>query len=100
ATVTVQDTLRTTQFGPTVSANKSFFEKTLKLNASISANRSLSNAAGASGWLNNFRISGNYQLRERHQFRLNTTVLNRPKPGEASGRQTEFTANLGYSFSF
>ncbi|MEL6534725.1 MAG: hypothetical protein AAFQ98_04900 [Bacteroidota bacterium] len=100
ATFTIQDTLRTTQFGPTISVNKTFLEKTLKLNASISANRSFSNVATASGWINNFRISGNYQLREKHQFRLNTTLLSRPKSGVEGGRQTEFTANLGYAFSF
>ena len=99
ATFTLMDSVRSQQFGPTLSANQALLENALKINASISANRSLSNVSAGTGWINNLRLSGNYQLLEKHQFRLNLTVLNRPDASEAR-RLTELTGNLGYSFSF
>ena len=100
ATITFQDTIRSMQYGPTLSANQSFLDKKLKLTLSASANRAESTLQSATGWLSNFRLAGNYQLGERHQFRLNATTISRPTAAAASGRQTDFTANLGYSFSF
>lgn len=98
ATLTQVDTLKTQQLGPTLSANQTFLENQLKLTASFASNVRLGSALPAA-WVHTLRIAANYQLFERHQFRLNTSILNR-ESNTSANRLTEVTANLGYSFAF
>lgn len=87
-------------FGPSASVRKSFFDKKLSANTTVSYNNSYQNG-DLSSRVVNLRLSGNYTLKEQHQFNLNLTQINRFSPNnEAQKHFTELTIQLGYNYNF
>jgi hypothetical protein len=87
-------------YGPTASLRKTFFEKQLSTSATISYNNAYMNNSLTSR-VTNFRLSANYTLKEKHQFDLMATQINRFSPrSEAQQRFNEITVQVGYSYNF
>ncbi|MCE2994874.1 MAG: hypothetical protein ACK5RG_07645 [Cyclobacteriaceae bacterium] len=87
-------------FGPTVAVTKQFFEKKLRTTASISHNESYANGLHTGSILNG-RLSGNVSIKKKHNVNLSTVVVNRNSVQEGAAKSfTEFTATLGYVYSF
>ncbi|WP_108866377.1 hypothetical protein [Aquimarina aquimarini] len=82
--------------GPTLTATKSFFDKKLRTNFSSSYNTAYTNDEKQND-IYNLRLGGNYTLYESHNFTLNLLSLFRKSK---AGNNTDFTATLGYSYSF
>jgi hypothetical protein len=86
--------------GPTFSVRRSFFDKKLSTNGSISYNNSYVNSALGSR-VTNLRMSANYSLKEKHQFDLSLTALKRFSPqSETQQKFSELTVQFGYSYNF
>lgn len=83
-------------FGPTLSISKQFFDKTLRSNFSSAYNASYTNGNQGNTVLN-FRLGNSYTWKERHNFNLNLLALLRQNE---ANNATDFTATLGYSYSF
>ena len=83
-------------FGPTLSISKQFFDKTLRSNISSAYNTSYANGNQSNSVLN-FRLGNSYTWKERHNFNLN--LLAQLRQNEVN-TATDFTATLGYSYSF
>jgi hypothetical protein len=87
-------------YGPTASIRKTYFNKKLSTNATISYNNAYQNDRLTSK-VTNLRISGGYTLKEKHQFDLNLTRLNRfSARSETQQRFNELTIQVGYSYNF
>jgi hypothetical protein len=87
-------------YGPTASLRKTFFERKLSTNATFSYNNAYLNNALTSR-VTNLRLSGNYTWREKHQFDLNLTRVNRfSARSETQQRFSELTIQFGYSYNF
>ncbi len=82
--------------GPTVSVNKSFLEKKLKVNSSLGYNQSINNGE-KQGDITNFRISGRYIYKKRHNFNLNTLAQLR---SSLNNSKKDFTVTFGYTYNF
>ncbi len=85
--------------GPMVSVSRLFFEKTLRTTASIAWNRTYTNEVLINEVFN-FRVNAAYTLKKKHRFSLSMITLNRSNKTQNANSFTEFTATLGYSFSF
>ena len=85
--------------GPMVSVSRLFFEKALRASSSIAWNRTYTNKELVNEIIN-FRINGSYAIKKKHRFNLSIIVLNKSTNSQITGSFTEFTATLGYSFSF
>ena len=85
--------------GPMVSVSRLFFEKALRTSSSIAWNRTYTNKELANEILN-FRLSGSYAIKKKHRIKLSIIVLNKSSNSPATCSFTEFTATLGYSYSF
>ncbi|NMH85953.1 TonB-dependent receptor [Flavivirga algicola] len=83
-----------TTYGPILSANKSFFDKSLRTSGSLSYNQSHVDSKKQSE-VANLRLGGNYSLKKKHNFNLN--LLTQYRKNNASS-QVEFTAILGYNY--
>ncbi|TPN89250.1 TonB-dependent receptor [Aquimarina algicola] len=83
-------------FGPTLTATKSFFDKKLRVNFS-SAYNSAFNDGEKQNDIYNIRLGSSYTLRESHNLNLNLLSLFRETEDT---NNTDFTATLGYSYSF
>lgn len=83
-------------FGPTISANKSFLDKKLKVNGSLGYNQSRLNGENQ-GEVTNFRVSGRYVYRKRHNFNLNGLTQFR---NSLNRSQKDFTITFGYTYRF
>lgn len=100
ANMTRSLTANSTIVGPTFSIRRTFFDKKLSTNGSLSYNNSYLNSALGSS-VTNLRLSGMYTLKEKHQFDLNVTALNRFNPNsELQQRFSELTIQFGYSYNF
>ncbi len=87
-------------FGPSLSTRKSFLEKTLAATLSVSYNNAYTDNK-LTGKVINLRASGNYTLKEKHQFNLNLTRIDRISPqNSAQPKFNEFTVQIGYNFNF
>src|SRR5699024_10472611 len=88
-----------TTIGPTLSVNKRFLEN--KLNAGLSSSyNSTDNTSGKTS-IANIRANANYRLLERHNINLSLIQLFRNNNYQKStGGLSEFTATLGYNYSF
>ncbi|WP_147407505.1 hypothetical protein [Reichenbachiella sp. MSK19-1] len=87
-------------YGPSLSARKSLGDKKASLTGALSYNVSEANNKLNSSVLN-LRIGAGYVLREKHQFNLNVTAINRHTPHSTTQQQfREFVAELGYNFNF
>lgn len=86
---------------PTLSVGKPFFEEQLKLTSSLSYV-----AIAQNGDFNNnvftFQTAIQYTLLEKHQFSLNTALINRSVQSAINGIEafTEFTGGMTYAWSF
>jgi len=89
----------TAMMGPMASVSKLFFEKTLRTTASIAWNQAYVNEELTSSIIN-FRINTSYNLKKKHSFNLSLVALNKSETAESRPNFTEFTATLGYSYSF
>lgn len=93
--------LQSETLGPSLSVSKSLLENKMNLSGALSWNQSRTNSV-SQGSVGSFRLGSRYQLKEKHNFNLNLTVVNRTSPtSETQGANyTELTATLGYSYSF
>ncbi|MEN8122355.1 MAG: hypothetical protein ABFS35_18565 [Bacteroidota bacterium] len=85
--------------GPMVSVSRLFFEKALRSSTSIAWNRTYTNEEMVNEIVN-FRINGSYAIKKKHRLNLSIIVLNKSTSSQNTGSFTEFTATLGYSYSF
>ncbi|RLD78703.1 MAG: hypothetical protein DRJ10_09915 [Bacteroidetes bacterium] len=85
--------------GPMVAVSRLFFQKALRSSSSIAWNRTYINEELVNEIIN-FRINGSYTIKKKHRFNLSIIVLNKSSSTQNAGSFTEFTATLGYSFSF
>jgi hypothetical protein len=100
ATVNDGSGTRSQTLGPTLSVNRSFFEKKLKATASFSMNNSYTNGKQLSS-VTISRISATTTLHKKHNLNLGLVIVNRDNKVEGSAKSfTEFTGTLGYSYSF
>lgn len=86
--------------GPTIAANRSFFDKKLRATASFSKNETYNNGSHLSS-VHNGRLMGSMTIKKKHNINLSTVVVNRSNKIEGGAKSfTEYTATLGYSYSF
>jgi len=88
-----------TILGPMASVSKLFFEKKLRTSASLAWNQAYMNSK-LSNTIVNFRINAMYTYKKVHNFNLSLVTLYKTSKTPAKTSLTEFTATLGYSFSF
>lgn len=92
--------LNTMMLGPTLSVNKSFFDKTLNSTVSVSMNNAYSNDELTSQAFN-VRINNSFKYQKKHMINLSLVYVDRNnKIAETGGHYSEFTATLGYNYSF
>lgn len=97
--------VKSTYWGPTVSATKSFMDKTLRGSLASSYNETSDDNIQASPVLNT-RLSFSFtpQVREgsniSHSFSLGTNVLNRLQSTDQQAAYTEVTGTFNYTFTF
>jgi hypothetical protein len=93
-------TSKSRTLGPTVSLTKQFFQKKLRTTASASYNQSYANSL-LTGSILNGRLSGNVTIKKKHSLNLSSVVVNRSSMQEGAAKSfTEFTATMGYAYSF
>lgn len=87
--------------GPSFSFSKSLKDNKMNLTAGASWNQSRTNRI-AQGSVASVRFGGRYVVKEKHNLNLGITTVNRTTPASevAAANFTEFTATLGYSYSF
>jgi hypothetical protein len=89
-----------TIFGPSASVRKTFFDKKLSTNATVSYNNSYLNGVKSSS-VTNIRMGANYTWKEKHQFDLSLTQINRVSPQSSVQKKfNELTIQLGYNYNF
>ena len=93
------DEFSSSTIGPTLGANKSFFERKLRATLSASYNTAYSNGDKQNRAMV-VRTGGTYSLKKKHNFNLNLVTSNRKRLINNSYAVTDFTATLGYSFNF
>ena len=86
--------------GPTLAVSKLFLDK--KIRSSLAASYNQSTTEGViQNRIVNIRLNAGYQLLEKHQFNLSLLSLFRNTPLATAQTQSEdFTATLGYNYSF
>lgn len=97
--------IRSTFFGPTVNATKSFLDKTLRSSYSTSYNHTSGNTVQASPvWNNQVSLSYAPVAKEgangRSNFTLGINLLKRLQDTEQQPAFTELTGTFNYSYSF
>ena len=89
-----------TVVGPTLAISKLFFDKQLRSSFAASYNESKADGELQNTVLN-FRANAGYQLFEKHQLNLSLLTLFRNNPNAtAETKSTDFTATLGYNYTF
>lgn len=92
-------------FGPSLGIRKTFFERKLSTNLSLSVNNSY-NSGELTSRVANVRFAGNFSVKEKHQLALNLTgisrfsVSNTGQENQIETRFKEFTIQFGYNYSF
>ncbi|MCG8208168.1 outer membrane beta-barrel family protein [Tenacibaculum finnmarkense] len=81
--------------GPTVSANKSYLDKKLKITSAVSYNKSINNGE-SQGEIINLRLGGRYVYKKRHNFSL--TALNQFRKSISKSRK-DLTITFGYNYA-
>ena len=84
-------------WGPNIALGKKMFDKKLGARFSVGYNHSEGNKQITQ--VLNLKTSLNYVLKEKHNFNLNAIQLFRSKNNNSETKR-EFTATLGYSYSF
>ncbi|MFZ6010922.1 MAG: hypothetical protein ACOYXT_11310 [Bacteroidota bacterium] len=91
---------RSTTLGPSLSAAKSLLDKKLRISGSCSANNTYVDGS-VTNKIISLRVNGGYTIKQKHNLNLSMVGLNRTIKQETGGGDfTEFTATLGYSYSF
>jgi len=97
--------VKSTYWGPTVSATKSFMDKTLRGSLASSYNETSGGNIQSSPVLNS-RLSVSYAPKgqegetSKHNFSLGLNVLNRLKSTQQQPAYSELTGTLNYSYTF
>jgi hypothetical protein len=97
--------VKSTYWGPTVSATKSFMDKTLRTSLASSYNETSGDNIQSSPVLNS-RLSVSYSPKGKeganssHNFSLGMNVLNRLKSTDQQSSYTELTGTLNYTYTF
>lgn len=92
--------LVTEMFGPTLAINKSFFDKLLRSNISVTWNNAYSNSALTSRVIS-VRFTNSVNYKKQHSINLSLVYVNRHNPlAEITKDFSEFTATLGYNYNF
>jgi len=91
---------RATTLGPSVTASKSLFDKKMRIMGACSANNTY-----VDGSMTNriiiLRANSGYTIRQKHNLSLTLVALTRTRKQETGSSDfKEFTATLGYSYSF
>jgi hypothetical protein len=87
-------------FGPTLSINKSFFDKMLRSSVSGTMNNAYTNSDLVSQVIS-VRVNNTYNYKKKHNINLSLVYVNRQNPlAETGGNFSEFTATLGYNYNF
>lgn len=94
------DTIASIALGPTAAVSKTFLDKKLRSNLSVTFNNSYHNGSRQSRVLS-LRAGGSYTLFEKHNLNLNMAGLNR-NSRRAEGAQSflEFTSTLTIVIGF
>ena len=82
--------------GPTASLTKSFLEKKLKVNSSLSYNESINNGE-RQGNVTNIRVGSRYVYKKQHNFNLTGLFQLR---NSLNNSNQNFTLTFGYTYSF
>ena len=85
--------------GPMISVNRMFLEKTLRASTSFAWNQTYMNST-LSNTIINFRINATYIYKKMHNFNLSFITLYKTTEKPTKTNLTEYTATLGYSYSF
>lgn len=86
--------------GPTAAVSRSFFDKKLRATLSSAYNTTYSDSRKINTIIN-ARTSASVTLQKKHNINFNAVAVNRQSNQEGAARAfTEFTATLGYSYSF
>lgn len=92
--------LVTEMFGPTLSVNKTFFDNLLRSGISATMNNAYSNSDLTSQVIS-VRLTNTLKYKKQHNFNLSLVYVNRHNLlAETNGAFSEFTATLGYNYSF
>jgi hypothetical protein len=90
----------TRMIGPTASVARAFLQRRLRTTVASSYNRTYSNGVNMHAVLNQ-RISGVFSLRNKHNLTIGTVIVSRFMESKEENKSfTEFTATVGYSYSF
>ena len=90
--------ISTSTFGPMVSIARSLLDKRLRTTLSSSYNHTYSNAVKVNRIVNG-RLNGVLSLHNKHKINLSAVVVNRTM-SEGKRNLMEFTATIGYNYSF
>ncbi|WP_299461301.1 hypothetical protein [uncultured Microscilla sp.] len=85
--------------GPTITLAKTLLKKRLKVSLAASLNNSYLDS-NLTGSIINLRLNGGYTLLKNHRFNLNILTLRRNATDTSRDTFAEFTATLGYNYSF
>jgi hypothetical protein len=86
--------------GPTAAISRSFFEKKFRTTFSASYNNTYDNAELVSSIING-RLNGSVTMKKKHSVNMSVVVVNRENKTESASQSfTEYTATLGYSYTF
>ncbi len=96
ATYNVMGVIQSTTWGPIISLNKKYFEKTLQTSYAVSYSKS--NSISSKTDITNVRASLQYVLKKQHNFNFSVIQLFRKTTAKSPLQET--TATLGYSYSF
>ncbi|MDA3952365.1 MAG: hypothetical protein PF485_01875 [Bacteroidales bacterium] len=92
--------LLTEMFGPTLSVNKTFFDKLLRSGLSTTMNNAYSNSDLTVGVIS-VRATNTIKYNKKHNINLSIVYVNRKNYLlETNGNFSEFTTTLGYSYNF
>src|SRR5690606_37351626 len=87
-------------FGPTIAVSRTFFDKKLRGTGALSMNQSRSNGILLTTIMN-ARLSGSLVVEKKHNINLSLVGVSRDNHVEGAAKAfKEFTATLGYSYSF
>lgn len=87
-------------YGPSASVRKTFFDKKLSSNLTLSYNNAYMGSVRTSEVMN-IRAGGSYTWKEKHQFDLMLTRVSRMSvQQETQNRFSELTIQFGYSYNF
>ncbi|MBC8054607.1 MAG: hypothetical protein H7Y13_16225 [Sphingobacteriaceae bacterium] len=95
--------MRTTTLGPTIGANRTFFDKKVRSGLSTSWNGSFNEGKPGSSVLN-LRINSSYVVKKKHNLNLSMVALSRGAQKTSTRANSrsfrEFTTTLGYNYNF